>query len=401
DFDGDEMNLHVPQSEEARAEAEILMEVQTQLVSPGHGMAAIGCLHDGISGNFLLTSELEMEREQAVELLCAAGATDFTRLPHKKIINGKEIFSVLLPEDFNYKGTDKAGNPVVVADGKLTEGVIDKNSIGGEGSGVMLRTLHRYYGPARTVEILHKILKLGIEVLLRTGFSAPISDNDLPKAANDLIDDTLTKAEEEVNTIIKSYHDGTMETFPGRTLAETLELKILEVLNRARNKCGQIVKENTPSGIQTMVMVKSGARGNILALTQMSACVGQQALRGKRIEKGYTGRTLSCFRKGDLSPEARGFVRHGFKHGLNPKEFFFHEITGRDSLMDTALRTPKSGYLYRRLANAMQDLRVEYDRTVRDANGRIIQFEYGEDGVDVSRSESGQIDVQKIIDAVR
>jgi len=69
-------------------------------------------------------------------------------------------------------------------------------------------------------------------------------------------------------------------------------------------------------------------------------------------------------------------------------------------LMDTALRTPKSGYLYRRLANAMQDMRVEYDQTVRDANGRIIQFEYGEDGVDVAKSESGKIDVKRIIDEV-
>jgi DNA-directed RNA polymerase subunit A' len=99
-------------------------------------------------------------------------------------------------------------------------------------------------------------------------------------------------------------------------------------------------------------------------------------------------------------PEARGFIRHGFKHGLNPREFFFHAITGRDSLMDTALRTPKSGYLYRRLANALQDLRVEYDYSVRDANGKIIQFLYGEDGIDVARSDNGKIDVQKIIDAV-
>jgi DNA-directed RNA polymerase subunit A' len=401
DFDGDEMNLHIPQTEESRAEAEFLMEVQTQLVSPGHGMSAIGCIHDGISGNYVLTSSLEMTREQAVELLCACGLTDFSRLPSKKTLNGREIFSCLLPEDFNYNGVDKAGSPVIVENGKIVEGVIDKASIGGEGSGVMLRTLHKYYGPARTVDMLHKIERLGIEVLLRTGFSAPISDNDLPRTAVELIEETVSKAEEEVNAIIKSYHDGTLETFPGHTIAETLELKIVEALNRARNKCGQIVKEQAPKDIQTMVMIKSGARGNILAMTQMSACVGQQALRGRRIGKGFSGRTLSCFKAGDLSPEARGFVRNGFKSGLTPKEFFFHSITGRDSLMDTALRTPKSGYLYRRLANAMQDLRVEYDGTVRDANGRIIQFEYGEDGLDVSRSENGRIDVQKIIDSVR
>lgn len=401
DFDGDEMNLHIPQSEEARAEAEILLEVPMHVVSPGHGMSVVGCIHDGISGNFVLTSLAELSREAAIELLGAAGVTDFSRLPNRKTVTGREVFSVLLPEDFNYSGVDKGGNPVVVKDGKLVSGIIDKNSIGGEGSGVMLRALHKYYGPVRTVEVLHRILRLGIEVLLRYGLSAPISDIDLPKAAVDLIEETLNKAEEEANAIVRSYRDGALEAFPGMTVAETLELKILEVLNRARNKCGQIVKENVSPDVQTMVMIKSGARGNILAVTQMSACVGQQALRGHRINKGYTGRTLSHFKVGDLSPEARGFVRRGFKHGLKPAEFFFHAITGRDSLMDTALRTPKSGYLYRRLSNAMQDLRVEYDRTVRDANGRIIQFEYGEDGIDVSRSENGRIDVEKIINSVK
>ena len=130
----------------------------------------------------------------------------------------------------------------------------------------------------------------------------------------------------------------------------------------------------------------------------MAACVGQQAMRGKRIDKGYKNRTLSCFKTGDLTPKARGFIKAGFKKGLSPSEFFFMGMTGRDSLMDTALRTPKSGYLYRRLANAMQDLRVEYDETVRDASRKIIQFRYGEDSIDVSKSENGRINVQRIID---
>ena len=129
----------------------------------------------------------------------------------------------------------------------------------------------------------------------------------------------------------------------------------------------------------------------------MAACVGQQAMRGKRIDKGFEQRTLSHFRRNDLSPEARGFITNGFKMGLTPAEFFFGSMTGRDSLMDTALRTPKSGYLYRRLANAMQDLKVEYDNTVRDASRKIIQFEYGEDGIDVSKSENGFINVKRII----
>ena len=120
-------------------------------------------------------------------------------------------------------------------------------------------------------------------------------------------------------------------------------------------------------------------------------------MRGKRIEKGFDERTLSAFKRQDLSPEARGFISNGFKAGLMPAEFFFGAMTGRDSLMDTALRTPKSGYLYRRLANAMQDLKVVSDGTVRDAQNRIIQFNYGEDGIDVSKSEKGTINVKRII----
>jgi DNA-directed RNA polymerase subunit A' len=129
----------------------------------------------------------------------------------------------------------------------------------------------------------------------------------------------------------------------------------------------------------------------------MAACVGQQAMRGKRIQKGYRGRTLSCFQRGDLSPSARGFIRSSFKSGMSPAEFFFGAMTGRDSLMDTALRTPKSGYLYRRLANALQDMRVAYDGSVRDANGMIVQFKYGEDGIDVSKSEKGKLNVQRLL----
>ena len=120
-------------------------------------------------------------------------------------------------------------------------------------------------------------------------------------------------------------------------------------------------------------------------------------MRGKRINIGFKDRTLSSFKANDLVPEAHGFIRSGFKKGLTPAEFFFASMTGRDSLMDTALRTPKSGYLYRRLANAMQDLRVEYDHTVRDAGGKIVQFSYGEDSIDVSRSEGGSVNVKRII----
>ncbi len=399
DFDGDEMNLHIPQTKEARVEAEILMEVQTQLISLRYGLSIIGCVQDAISGNYLLTKDISLSRNEAIDLLASIGLEDFSKLPRKERVDGKEVFSVLIPDDFNFTGKTRESTEVVIKNGKLVEGYLDRNNLG-EGSGLLLRNIHQKYGKEFTIDLIGKIFRLGIEVLLRRGFTSAISDTDLPENARIKLQEILGNAKKEVEHWISMYKDNKLETFPGKSLEETLELKILEVLNRARNETGKVVADFADKTSHTMIMAKSGARGNLLNLAQMAACVGQQAMRGKRIDKGFDDRTLSTFKRQDLSPEARGFVSNGFKTGLTPTEFFFGSMTGRDSLMDTALRTPKSGYLYRRLANAMQDLKVDYDGTVRDASNRIIQFSYGEDGIDVSKSEKGSINIKRIIKSV-
>ncbi|MFH1053505.1 MAG: DNA-directed RNA polymerase subunit A' [Candidatus Woesearchaeota archaeon] len=397
DFDGDEMNLHIPQTEESRSEAENLMKVQTQIISPRYGLSVIGCKQDAISGNYLLTKDLEYTRKEAIDLLSSIGINDFSRLPKKETVSGKEIISLIIPEDFSFKGKSKSGEDLIIKKGDLIEGVLDSSNLG-EGSGLLLRTIHKQYGAEETIGILEKFFNMGTKVLLRHGFSVSISDTDLPKDAKQKIKEILENAHNDIKRLIQEFNEGILETFPGRTLKETLELKILELLNKARNETGQVVSKHCDKKTHTLVMADSGARGNILNLAQMAAIVGQQALRGKRIENGYKNRTLSCFKQGDLNADAHGFIESSFKSGLKPYEFFFAAMTGRDSLMDTALRTPKSGYLYRRLANAMQDLRVEYDDTVRDASGKIIQFKYGEDKIDVSKSEGGTINIQNIID---
>ena len=400
DFDGDEMNLHIPQTEDARAEAEVLMQVQTQLISPGYGLSVMGCIQDAVSGNFLLTKKMELKYPQAIDLLARVGVEDFSKLPKKKTINGREIVSVILPDDFSFRGISKGGEQVVIKKGVLEEGVLDSVNLG-VGKGLLFRKLIKKYGAEETVRILERLFRLGTYALQYHGLTVPISDTDLPQTAKDKIEKTLADAEKEVDALVGEFHNGSLEAYPGRSVEETLEIKILAVLNKARNDAGEIVSNFANKDTHTLVMADSGARGNILNLAQMAACVGQQALGGKRIDSGYTGRTLSCFKGGDLSPDSRGFIRGGFKQGLQPHEFFFGAMTGRDALMDTALRTPKSGYLYRRLANAMQDLKVEYDETVRDSSKRIIQFKYGEDGIDVARSEKGVINVDEIINSVR
>jgi DNA-directed RNA polymerase subunit A' len=396
DFDGDEMNLHIPQTPEARSEAEILLQVQTQIISPRYGLSVIGCNQDSVAGNYVLTKSLSFDRKEAIDILFRIGVTDFSNLPKKSRIKGEELFSVLIPKDFNFIGRNKAKDEVHITNGKL-EGILDQNNLG-EGSGLLLRNLYKEYGPDKGVEILGNMYRLGNEILTRYGLSFFLSDLDIPAEATQKIEEIKTESYKAVNKLIKQFDNGTLENLPGRELEETLELRILERLNLARNEIGKLIQINVNHDTSLMVMIKSGAKGNLIQLAQMAGCVGQQALRGGRINKGYKGRTLSCFKKGDLGPSARGFIKESFKSGLKPYEFFFMAMTGRDALMDTALRTPKSGYLYRRLANSMQDLRVEYDNTVRDAAKRIVQFKYGEDGIDVSRSEGGKINVKHIID---
>ncbi|MBU2560822.1 MAG: DNA-directed RNA polymerase subunit A' [Nanoarchaeota archaeon] len=396
DFDGDEMNLHIPQTEEARAEAEVLMKVQTQLISSGFGLSVIGCIQDGISGNYILTKHLNLPRDTAISILMAVGVQDLSGLPKGDAIPGKEVFSTLLPADFDFAGRDKSRQDVVVKKGKLLSGIMDTANLG-KGSGIMLREIHKKYGPEFTADFIAKAMKLGIYVIMYNGFSTSIEDTDLPPEARKKINEILDESYKKVDVLIDMFHKKDLETFPGKTMAETLELKILEALNKARNMTGDIVDQYSTKETGTIIMSRSGSRGKPLNLAQMAGCVGQQAMRGGRISSGYKNRTMSCFKQGDLTPAAHGFIRNSFKQGLTPSEFFFMGMTGRDSLMDTALRTPKSGYLYRRLANALQDLKVEYDNTVRDASKKIVQFKYGEDGMDVSKSEKGTINVKRII----
>jgi DNA-directed RNA polymerase subunit A' len=401
DFDGDEMNLHIPQTEEARAEAEILMSVQRHIITPKNGLNIIGSIEDAITGAYLLTKDLELSKKDAVNLLMSAGIDDLDKLSKfGNKVNGSEIFSVIIPDDFDYVGESKIGGTVIVKKGKLMEGIIDRGSIGEEKGG-LTRAIYSKYGEDVGIEFMSKVFRLGIASLLEIGFTISIADTDIPEATAKKNDELIEEAKKKVYKLINDYRNGKLEALPGNTEEESLELKISEVLNKVRDKVGDHVSSVIDEDNNIMIMAGSGAKGNLLNLAMMSSVVGQQAIGGKRVEGGYSGRALSIFKKGDLSPEARGFVDKGYKKGMSPHEYFFSAMTGRDALMDTALRTPKSGYLYRRLSNALQDMRVEYDYTVRDARKKIIQFKYGDDGIDVSKSYGGSINVKGIVRQVK
>ena len=381
DYDGDEMNIHSPQTEEARAEAKVLLDVKQNLISPKNNTNFMGCEVDAITGGYLLGRH-EFSKEDANQLLFESGV-DFECT--KKSISGLELFSKILPK------IDFVNDSITIKKGEITGGIIDKTAFGG-GSGELIKELDRTVGRMETFETIKKAFNLGKNYLSNRGITLSVEDLNLDKRVVDAGKKIIQDAEEKTQETLDLYNAGKLEIIPGKTAEESREIQILKILNEVRTKVGSLVKKEFLETNAVNHMIKSGGGGNILNITQMASCVGQQVLRGGRIDLGYNERTLSFFEKGDLSPKARGFINSPFIKGLRPDEFFFGAITGRDSLMDTALRTPKSGYLYRRLANALQDLRVEYDGTVRDSNNRIIQFKFGDDGIDVSQiHKNGQI----------
>ena len=379
DFDGDEMNIHSPQNEEARAEAKILLDVKRNLISPKNNTNLIGCIGDAVTGNYLL-GEDELKGSDANQLLYKSGMKPSIS---KKNVSGKEVFSELLPKEISF-----SNDSVRIKDGNVEKGIIDNSTFGDE-DGELIKEIDKRLGRTRTFDAIKEVFKLGVNYLTDRGITISVEDLDLSQEVIDLGDEIVKKAEKKTQDIIEEYNKGTLEMIPGKSLEESREIRILQVLNEVRTKIGAIVKEKFPKNNPVSNMINSGGGGNILNITQMASTVGQQALMGKRVDIGYTQRTLSFFEKDDLSPASRGFIKSPFIKGLRPDEFFFQAITGRDSLMDTALRTPKSGYLYRRLANALQDIRKEYDGTVRDSNNNIIQFKYGEDGKDVTKLHTG------------
>ncbi|ELZ51819.1 DNA-directed RNA polymerase subunit A' [Halorubrum coriense DSM 10284] len=408
DFDGDEMNMHALQNEEARAEARVLMRVQEQILSPRFGGNIIGAIQDHISGTYLLThSNPEFSETQALDLL---RATRVDELPEadgvddggQEFWTGRTLFSELLPDDLDLSFTSSAGDDVVIEDGQLIEGTIDEDAVGAFG-GEVVDTLTKEYGETRARVFINEIASLAMRAIMNFGFSIGIDDESIPPAAEEQVDEAIESAYDRVQELIETYEAGELESLPGRGVDETLEMKIMQTLGKARDSAGEIADQHFGDDNPAVVMARSGARGSMLNLTQMAGSVGQQAVRGERINRGYEDRTLSHYRPDDLSSEAHGFVENSYRGGLTPQEFFFHAMGGREGLVDTAVRTSKSGYLQRRLINALSELEAQYDGTVRDTSGRIVQFEFGEDGtspVKVSSGEEDGIDVDGIVDRV-
>jgi DNA-directed RNA polymerase subunit A' len=296
------------------------------------------------------------------------------------------------------KGTCENDGYVVIKNGKLERGIIDSKAIKSE-DGKLIDIIEKEYGPDVAHDFIDKVSTLAIKYLDRYGFTIGLDDIELRPEIKSDIEKIIETGEKNVADLIKLYNENKIEILPGIDARDSLETHILKALSKVTEELEKLIKVSFEENC-AIVMAKSGARSSMTHITQISAALGQSRILGERIHRGYKNRTLSHFKVGDLSPAAHGFSKDNFKTGLNPFEFFFDAVSGRESLMDKSLRTRHSGYLERRLMNALQDLKIDCSFIIRDNRKIIIQFLPGEDNIDPSKSSWGDLDVRSIVQSV-
>lgn len=398
DFDGDEMNMHVPQTEMTRAEVREIMLVPRCIVSPQGNKPVMGIVQDTLLGCMLFTyRDTFLERDFMMNMLMHVNGWDGI-VPEPAIYKpaplwtGKQIFSLILPAvnmvrqnithpDAEDTDISPGDTKVYISRGELIHGIVDKKTVGSSANG-LIHITWKEFGPDRTSELISDIQVLVNHYVLHRGQSIGIGDTIADTATMQNVYHTIKRSKEDVKELIQQLQDGELEILPGKTLMQSFETQVNKVLNGARDQSGSSAQRSLLVSNNIKRMVSAGSKGSFINISQICACVGQQNVEGSRIAYGFRRRTLPHFVMDDKGPESRGFVENSYLRGLTPSEFFFHAMGGREGLIDTAVKTAETGYIQRRLIKAMEDVMVCYDRTVRNSVGHIVEFLYGEDAMD-------------------
>ena len=398
DFDGDEMNLHMPQDEEAECELKNLAAVPYQIISPANNKSIVGIFQDSLLGCYRFTrQDTKFDNRMAMNLLMHLNTVDLSTIKFDKSnISNFEILTQILPDlTMKYK-TKKfkdsediatSNNVLEIKNGKYIRGQLEKGVLGDGSRGLIQRIYNDYdcFKSSKFIDDLQNIITEYMKISsYSVGVSDLIADNDTNTRINKIIHDKIT----EVKNVIDETHLGIFENNSGKTNVDEFEQRVNNILNKASLEAGKTGRENLNQDNRFVIMVNSGSKGSDLNITQMISCLGQQNVDGKRIPYGFENRTLPHFTKFDDSPGARGFVENCFIGGLRPEELFFHAMGGRVGLIDTAVKTSQTGYIQRRLIKGLEDLMVTYDMTVRNNKNKIIQFKYGDDCFDPVKVES-------------
>ena len=401
DFDGDEMNLHMPQDPESAAEIKYLAAVPLQIISPANNKPIIGIYQDSMLGCYQFTKEnVAFSPREAMNLLMMFNNVNNKALiEHGKRITSYNILSQIMPPlslkyVFDDKDClDKSKTAVLeILNGEYVRGQMTKDVLAAGTKGIIHRTCNDF-GHMACSNFIDDLQNIITEFMKTSGFSVGISDIVLSKKANDDIVQVVNKNNIEVKNLMDQVLIGVFENSSGKSNQEEFETQVKNVLSQTTSETGKIGLKNLSPNNRFNTMVKAGSKGSELNITLMVSCLGQQTVDNKRIPYGFEHRTLPHFCKFDDSPKARGFIEGSYINGLAPEELFFHAMAGRVGLIDTAVKTSETGYIQRRLIKGLEDLKVEYDMTVRTNKNKIVQFKYGDDNIDPTRVENQKIPI--------
>ena len=401
DFDGDEMNLHMPQDDESEIELKTLAAVKYQIISPANNKSIVGIFQDSLLSSYLFTREaINFNPRTSMNLMAHLKTIDLKKINFDMQSQSSfSLLSLIIPnislkyKTKQYSETEdysKSNNVLEINKGNIKRGHVEKSILGDTTRGLIHR-IYNDYDVDAACDFINNLQDIVTEYMKIHGYSVGISDLIADKETNDKINETINKKKIEVKSLIDETHLGIFDNKTGRSNVDEFETRINNILNKASFEAGKLGRQNLDSTNRFVIIVNAGSKGSDLNISQMISCLGQQNVDGKRIPYGFEDRTLPHYTKYDDSPNARGFVENSFIGGLNPDELFFHAMGGRVGLIDTACKTSQTGYIQRRLIKGLEDLMVHYDMTVRNNKNKIIQYSYGDDNFDPVRVESQQV----------
>ncbi len=400
--DGDEMNMHMPQNVLAETELKNLAAIPYQMISPAGNAPIIGIYQDSLLGSYRITRpNVNFTPRDAMNLLMMFQKVNVNTLRDSvsskdgKISNFDVISQILPPLTMKYKtklfdeDEDYAtsNNVLEIRNGKYIRGQIEKAVLGSASKGIIHR-VNNDFGNIQSCDFIDDMQNIVTEYMKSSSFSVGISDLVANRKTQDAIIQEIAKQKQEVQSVIDRVHLGTFENNTSATNYTEFETNVNNILNEATNQAGKISRKSLSKDNRFLMIVNSGSKGTLINISQMISCLGQTNIDGQRIQYGFDDRTLPHFNKFDDSPGARGFIENSYISGLTAPELFFHAMGGRIGLIDTAVKTSQTGYIQRRLIKGLEDLKVEYDMTVRNNKGKIIQFAYGDDGFEPTKVEN-------------
>ena len=398
DFDGDEMNMHMPQNVMAETELRHLAAIPYQLISPAGNAPIIGIYQDSLLGSYRFTRPgINFTKRDAMNLLMMYPNVDVAALKSagKKISNFEILSQIIPPLTMVYKTKlfedsedyTTSNNVLEIRNGKYIRGQMEKSLLGSASKGLIHRICNDF-GNMDSSNFIDNLQNIITEYMKSSSFSVGISDLIANKKTNMEIIQVITAQKMEVQAIMDKLHLGIFENNTASSNMMEFETQVNNLLNKATEQSGKIGRTSLSKDNRFLMIVTSGSKGSLVNISQMISCLGQQNVDGKRIPYGFASRTLPHYSKFDDSPKARGFIENSYISGLTAPELFFHAMGGRIGLIDTAVKTSQTGYIQRRLIKGLEDLKIEYDMTVRNSKGKIVQFAYGDDGFDATRVEN-------------